>query len=418
MRFLFEPHPYKVLYGGRDGVKSWHIAIALLKLASEQPKRVLCARETQKSLEGSVRQLLADQIVRLGLERAWDVQQNKIVGKNGSVFTFAGLRHNPAAIKSAEGVDIVWVEEAQHVSKDSWDKLLPTIRKGGAEVWISFNPEFEEDPTYRYFITNPPPGAVLCETSWEDNRWLSEFSRNQIRHMQEFAPEDYAHIYGGKTKSVVHGAVYGEQIKAAMAEGRIGNVPIDRTKPVHTAWDLGFGDAMAIWFVQAYDGWWNFVDYLENNGESIDWYVIELQKKGYIYGVDYLPHDGVDAIIHHKLSGDRSKSVEQVMRSLGRNVQITPKLHVHSGINAARMFFSQCRFDAEKCQQGIKMLRMYQWGEPKDDGRVIREPKHDAASHAADAFRNAALAIQQPEPERQARPVERSWQPSGYSPFG
>src|SRR6185312_16011620 len=120
LKFLFEPHRYKVPYGGRGGAKSWGIARALLILGAQKPLRVLCTREIQKSIADSVHKLLDDQIQALGLGGFYTVTKTGIVGRNGTEFLFAGLRHNISNIKSFEAVDIVWVEEAQSVSKQSW----------------------------------------------------------------------------------------------------------------------------------------------------------------------------------------------------------------------------------------------------------------------------------------------------------
>ena len=129
LRFLFEAARYKILYGGRGGAKSWSVARALLIQAAATPLRILCAREFQNSIAESVHHLLQAQIIAIGLRSFYEVQNNVILGRNGSEFLFAGLRNNVTKIKSFEGVDRVWVEEAQAVSKSSWDTLIPTIRK-------------------------------------------------------------------------------------------------------------------------------------------------------------------------------------------------------------------------------------------------------------------------------------------------
>lgn len=422
LAFLFEPHPGKVAYGGRDGTKSWGFATALVEQASSlsywrglgrNKLRILCARETQKSIDASVHQLLSDTIERLQLQDRFTIQEQRIVcHANGSEFIFAGLRHNPAAIKSAEGVDIVWVEEAQSVSKDSWSKLIPTVRKPGSEIWVSLNPELDTDDTFVRWILRPVPGTVVVKIGWEDNRWLSERSRVAIDHMRATSPADFAHIYGGECRSSVQGAIFAEELKKVTAEGRITEVPYNRMRPVETAWDLGFHDNTSVWFFQAYDGFVNFIDYLEGSGLTIADYLVQLQGKGYVYGQDWLPHDSVDTIIHkHLAGGDKSKSIEMLMRGAGRKVRVTPKLYVTDRINAARTLFPQCRFDAEKCADGVQALRHYQWGPIVEGlsapGKPVykgREPLHSWASHGADAFCYAAIAAKQPKLER--KPVE------------
>ena len=179
LQCLFRPARYKVLYGGRGGAKSWGIARALLIQGAAKPLRVLCAREIQKSIGDSVHKLLSDQIKALGLAGFYEVQKTVIRGRNGTEFTFHGLKHNVTNIKSAEGADVCWVEEAQTVSKSSWATLIPTIRKPGSEIWVSFNPELEDDETYQRFVANPPTGAVVVKVNWSDNPWFPDVLRQE-----------------------------------------------------------------------------------------------------------------------------------------------------------------------------------------------------------------------------------------------
>ena len=139
---LFEKARYKVLWGGRGGAKSWGVARALLIQGAAKQLRILCARELQTSIRDSVHKLLSDQIAELGLTSFYQITQNSIKGANGTEFFFAGLRSNVTQIKSFEGVDICWVEEAQTVSRASWNVLVPTIRKEESEIWVTFNPDF------------------------------------------------------------------------------------------------------------------------------------------------------------------------------------------------------------------------------------------------------------------------------------
>jgi phage terminase large subunit len=153
LQFLFDPHRYKVAYGGRGSGKSWSMARALLLQASNKPLRILCAREVQKSIKQSVHTLLNDQIQALGLGPLYEVLESEIRSRSGSSFSFTGLATNTVeSIKSFEGCDIVWVEEAQTVSKKSWDILIPTIRKPNSEIWVSFNPNIDTDDTYTRFV--------------------------------------------------------------------------------------------------------------------------------------------------------------------------------------------------------------------------------------------------------------------------
>lgn len=165
-------------------------------------ERILCAREFQSSIEESVYRLLVSVIVEMGLDRAFDVQKTSIrcVG-TGSEFIFKGLRLNMAEIKSLEGITICWVEEAQAVSASSWETLIPTIRVAGSEIWISFNPLDEEDPTFQ-FVVNPPPGAVVVEINWRDNPWFPRVLDDERRHMLRTDPDAYDNVWEGKCRRI------------------------------------------------------------------------------------------------------------------------------------------------------------------------------------------------------------------------
>ncbi|MDB4952072.1 MAG: hypothetical protein JWM27_4721 [Gemmatimonadetes bacterium] len=195
---LFRPKRYKVLWGGRGAARSWSAARALLIEGARRPLRILCARELQKSIRDSVHRLLADQIDLLGLP--YQVLDHEIRHRNGTLFIFEGLRHNVTKIKSIEGVDICWVEEAERVSEASWNVLIPTIRKAGSEIWITFNPDLETDPTYRRFVLNPPPGAWVVKVSADDNPWLPNALRGEREYLYRVDPDAAAHVWGGECR--------------------------------------------------------------------------------------------------------------------------------------------------------------------------------------------------------------------------
>ena len=143
---LFEPKRYKIYFGGRGGAKSWNFARALIALAYTKKLRILCTREYQSSIADSVHALISDQISEVGLDDYFTVKRDYIESHTGSLFLFAGLRRDPKKVKSTEGIDIAWVEEADTISNESLDLLIPTVRKPGSELWFSFNPDQESDP--------------------------------------------------------------------------------------------------------------------------------------------------------------------------------------------------------------------------------------------------------------------------------
>lgn len=200
MQGLFQPYRYKILYGGRGSSKSWSVARVLVIKAAQSRLRILCAREVQKSINESVYRLLQEQAADFGLAEQFEFKNNAITHKRtGSEFLFAGLRSQDVSkVKSLEGVDLVWVEEAQTLSDRSWQVLIPTIRKPGSEIWVTFNPEYEDDSTYKRFVLNPPDNALIVQMNWQDNPWFSYELRAEKDYLLRVDPESYEHVWGGK----------------------------------------------------------------------------------------------------------------------------------------------------------------------------------------------------------------------------
>ena len=390
LQVLFQPSRYKVLHGGRGGAKSWGIARALLILGAQRPIRVLCARELQKSIRDSVHKLLSDQIVALGLENVYEIQTASIKNALGTEFAFEGIRHNISGIRSYEGVDVCWVEEANAVSKSSWDILIPTIRKQGSEIWLAFNPELETDETYQRFVKNPPADAVVVQVSWRDNPWFPDTLRREMEESKIKDYDSYLHIWEGHCKVLLDGAVYMDELRDAATQNRITKVPYDRISAVHTYWDLGHADSTSIWFAQVVGFEYRIIDFYQNNRKPLDHYLEVLQNRGYLYDTDWLPHDG-----KAKQLGS-GRSIQELMQAKGRKVRIVPNLSIVDGINAARTIFPNCWFDKDKCSDGIQALRHYRYEVVSENGNLSKLPVHDENSHAADAFRYLGIALKQP----------------------
>lgn len=200
--FLYTPTlggvRYRVAYGGRGSAKSWQYARALLVHGLSQPLRILCAREYQASIRDSVHRVLADQVTRLELDNFYTVQESAILGANGTEFLFKGLRRDIAQIKSTEGIDICWVEEAEAVSDSSWRTLIPTIRKDNSEIWVTFNPAMESDSTYQRFIVKSPERSIVRKVSYKDNPWFPAVLKQEADALLKADPEAHAHVWGGK----------------------------------------------------------------------------------------------------------------------------------------------------------------------------------------------------------------------------
>ena len=385
---LYQPRRYKVMHGGRGGGKSHGVAEVLLDMAARNPLRILCAREIQKSMRDSVHRLLKDKVVKLGLQGFYEVLDNEIRGANGSLFLFSGLQsHTVDSIKSFEGVDIVWVEEAHGVSKKSWDVLIPTIRKECSEIWLTLNPDMDTDETYTRFIARRSPDTWVCEINWRDNPWFPSVLDQERKKAKMMDPDSYDHIWEGKPRRVAEGAIYRHEIDALYSEERVCPVPYDPGLPVHTVWDLGWNDAMTIGMVQRGPQDVRIIDYIEDSHRTLDWYVAQLEKRPYRWGTDFLPHDGKTK------NFQTGKSTQQQLQSMGRrDVQVLSAMNVEEGIKLARMLFPRCFFDESKTARLLECLRRYRRAiHTKTDEPMA--PLHDEFSHGADMYRYIGQAI-------------------------
>jgi phage terminase large subunit len=395
LEFLFQPSRYKVAYGGRGGAKSWGIARALLILGAQKPLRILCAREIQKSINESVHQLLRDQIVALGLTDFYEVLAAEIRGKNGTQFAYAGLKHNIQNVKSKEGLDIVWVEEAANTSKNSWETLVPTIRKEGSEIWVSFNPELETDETYKRFVLNPPPGAQVVKIGWQDNPWFPSVLADERDALKARDPDAYLSVWEGFCRQTIEGAIFAKEIRQAIEESRITRVSYDATKPVSTFWDLGRRDFTSIWFAQVIGNEFRLIDYYQARGEFIAHFAKTLKEKPYVYADHWLPHDGFNQTV------GAQHSIAQLLKNSGMTVKEVPKTSIAHRINAARTIFNRCVFDEAKTQDGMQALRHWRYEVDPETGIYSDRPIHDGFD-GADAFTYFAVAMREPEKPRPA----------------
>lgn len=212
---LFSPFRYKVFYGGRGSAKSWAFARTLIVKSLEKKLRILCARELQVSISDSVHRLLSDQINSMGLSKYFGIQQKSIVSAKGSEFIFKGLRHNPYEIKSLEGVDICWVEEGQSVSKQSWDILIPTIRKEGSEIWVSFNPDLETDETYSRFVLHRADDFLVRKVNFDSNPYFPEVLRQEMEHCKRTDCEAYKNIWLGECRKYSDAQIFKDKFEVA-----------------------------------------------------------------------------------------------------------------------------------------------------------------------------------------------------------
>jgi phage terminase large subunit len=393
LQFLFEPYRYKVAYGGRGASKSWGFGRALLIDGAARPLRILCAREFQNSITDSVHKLLADQIVQLELQDFYQVLQTSIRAQNGTEFSFIGLRHNINNMKSYEGVDRCWVEEAQQTSRSSWKTLIPTIRKPDSEIWVSYNPDLEEDETHQRFVITPPDNAKVVKINWDDNPWFPDVLRQEMEYLKQTNYDEYLNVWEGQCKHALDGAIYANELRQLALEDRITSVPYNSDKPVNTFWDLGDADGTAIWFVQKIGVEYRVIDYYYNCHHKLGHYFEVLQSKPYLYEGHYLPHDadydllGQTETIKQQFETIYPNANVQIVEGAGKSGSLT------TGIEAARNVMPQCWFDKEKTADGLHALRHYHYAKDQQTGRTSRQPYHDWSSHGASAFMYFAMSI-------------------------
>jgi len=199
---LLAPARYKAAYGGRGGTKSWCFADMIIeRMVMDPDLRVVCVREIQKSLKQSVKNLIENRIKALDVGYLFESRESEIRAVKGSgTILFIGMQqHTSDSVRSLEGIDIAWVEEAAALSQNSLDLLRPTIRKEGSELYFSWNPESPENPVDKFFRgpDGPPPDSVVVRTSFEDNPWLPKTLSDEIAYDRRRDPEKFQHIWNG-----------------------------------------------------------------------------------------------------------------------------------------------------------------------------------------------------------------------------
>lgn len=200
-RPLLNPSRYKFAKGGRGSGKSYFFAECCV-FALLEGKRVLGVREVQRSIADSVKRLIEDRIADLGLEAYFDVTRDEIrCPASGGLMIFRGMQnHTAASVKSLEGFDIAWWEEAQTAGQRSLELLVPTIRKKGSELWFSWNPEEETDPI-EGLVSNAGNEAIIVHANWQDNPWFSTELRDELERDKVRDPDKYAHVWEGAFRS-------------------------------------------------------------------------------------------------------------------------------------------------------------------------------------------------------------------------
>lgn len=269
-----------------------------------------------------------------------------------------------------------------------WGYLLPILRNNGGFAWFNFTPRGDNHAKILYqnninksewFVEK----LVAKDCGVYNDRELEEIRNEYYELYGDY--ELYDQEFNTSFTAPMQGSYYGKIMSRAEEEGRVTSVPYDASVPVHVAWDLGYNDANALWFYQNVGKEIHIIDYYENSGESLGHYVNEMNKKPYIYGTNYLPHDANA----HELQTGKTRS--EALKSLGVTRQVILKGSSRAdGIEVVRSFLSRCWFDAKKCERGIQCLKNYR-KEFDTKRKVFRNsPDHDWSSNGADAFRYLA----------------------------
>ncbi len=433
---IFEgKYDYRGAYGGRGAAKTIafaNMAISDIMRLDDKPWNFLCGRELQKSLKDSVFSVIAAQIYELGVTDAFDVGKEYIRCKNGNEFLFYGLKSNIAEVKGLHKVRRTWLEEAQKVSQSSLTYLIPTVMRDfpDCEIWATCNPDDEEDPIHKMYVTDADSSFKVGYVNWYDNPWFPESLEKVRQRDLKNNPQRYEWIWEGKFNLNNDASVYGAWMEKARTQGRIRKGLYDPDLPVFKAWDLGNSDDTAIWWFQVAGNEIRLIDYYENNRQGIRHYaeqiygreipeetvkygpngkiisftlgkVINEDRTKYQYRAHYGPHDAANKLLQ---AGGRS--VVNQLYELGVKMRVVAATSQQNQIEGTRATIDLCYFD-EKCNEGIRSLKKYQFKYNEDKGSYSREPDHDLGgySHGCDAFEIIAQVWRSPPaPEEDEKP--------------
>ena len=417
---IFEPllqsSRYKGPWGGRGSGKSHYMAGAVVEYCLLNPSsRIVCIREVQKTLAQSAKLLIENKIQEFGVGSQFRILYDRIETPGGGLIIFQGMVDATAeSIKSLEGYNIAWVEEAQTLSNRSLALLRPTIRAEGSEIWFSWNPRRKSDAVDQFLRGARPDNAIVVKANWRDNAWFPSVLEEERELDLAKYPDRYHHVWEGEYARAFEGGYFASVLSQVRKEGRIGKVSADPILPLRAFWDIGGAgakaDAMAIWIVQWAGQEIRVLDYLEGQGQVLGYYTNELHHRGYKKAICYLPHDGVNANV---VTGLRFKDH---LRDAEFQVEVIPNQGSGAAamrIEAVRRIFPRCWFNEPTTEAGRDALGFYH--EKKDEQHDVGlGPEHDWSSHAADAFGLMAIAYE--EPSRLAafnRPID--WSKYGSS---
>ncbi len=401
---LLYPKRYKGLHSGRGAGKS-HFFAEQVVINALQGKRVVCLREVQNSIKESVKQLITDKIMDFGLTSQFTILEQEVRALSGGLIIFKGLQSfNAANIKSLEGFDIAWVEEAQTLSQHSLDLLRPTIRKQASELWFSWNPRYKTDAVDKFFRSAKREDAICIATGWQDNPYFKKTPLYQDM-LKDFDndPDKAEHVWNGAYGSS-QGAILAKWVGQAERDKRIHNGVIydPEGMPIEVSADLGFRDTASFWYWQRVPGGVNVLKYDGDNGLDADEWIPRIQDHirelgAKTVGKIWLPHDS-----RAKTFQSRHTTMERFITAFGAGyVGLVPQSKKSDQISAAREVIDRCAFHADLCEAGLDGLRAWEFLYSEDNGVFSREPNHNWASHPADAFAYGCQVMQDHKPKKE-----------------
>lgn len=316
---------------------------------------------------------------------------------NGSVWQVVGS-DNYNSLVGSNPVGVVFSEYSL-ADPAAWDFIRPILAENGGWALFPYTPRGKNHGYSLYEMAKDNPEWHCSRLTVDDTRAIP-LSVVQSERDAGMSEEMIQQEFYCSFEAPLFGSYYAPQMLKAEKDGRICNVPYDEHAKVETWWDLGIGDATAIWFVQRVGQEIHLIDYYENSGEALNHYVKVMAEKPYIYGDDVLPHDAAQREFQ---SG---KSRIDALKGLGRRPILQKASKIEDGIEAVRAILSKCWFDKAKCARGIEALRQYRkeaapehlW-RAKNEPEYRDRPVHDWASHGADAFRVGAMH----------KPVDNDW---------
>ena len=397
---LLEPARYKGAWGGRGSGKSHFVGGYVVERHLDRGQATVCIREVQKSLAQSSKRLIEAKLAEFGLGEAdgFKVFREVIQTPGDGIIAFQGMQdHTAESIKSLEGFNRSWAEEAQTLSKTSLTLLRPTLRAPGSELLFTWNPRRKTDPGDPLLRGDgQPTGSVVVRANWSDNPWFPpELEQERLDDLRD-RPDQYEHIWDGGYAKVTEGAYYSASLAMARKEGRIGQVAADPLMEVRAFWDIGTRDATSIWVAQFIGMKVLVLDYYEAVGQPLGAHLEWLRERGYGKALCVLPHDGEN--VNHITAS----KFEDHIRQAGFRVETIKnqgKGAAMKRIEAGRRLFPRIWFDELRCAAGLEALGAYH--ERQDDKRNIGlGPNHDWSSHGADAFGLMCVAYEEPRVSR------------------